>query len=87
MFVVHVCYLTIFVFTYKHRFQSKPKQRRDLLKEHVSQWFRKNSGDVYFPQLQTTASFWGIKDAAKEERKLEFGRYILTKWYGTSGPY
>ncbi|KAF1796884.1 hypothetical protein FB192DRAFT_1463098 [Mucor lusitanicus] len=64
------------------KFQSKPKHRRDLLKEHVAHWFRKNSNDVYFPQLQTTASsFWGIKDAAKEQRRLEFGRFILTKWW------
>ncbi|KAK4511749.1 Cytochrome oxidase assembly [Mucor velutinosus] len=63
------------------KFQSKPKHRRNLLKEQVSHWFRKNSNDIYFPQLQAAVSFWGIKDAAKEERKLDFGRFILMKWW------
>ncbi|EPB87912.1 hypothetical protein HMPREF1544_05319 [Mucor circinelloides 1006PhL] len=63
------------------KFQSKPKQRRDLLKEHVAHWFRKSPNDIYFPQLQTTVSFWGLKDAAKEEKKLEFGRFTLLKWW------
>ncbi|KAI8641351.1 hypothetical protein BD408DRAFT_418368 [Parasitella parasitica] len=68
------------------KFQRKPKHRKDILKVEVALWFRTNSNEVYFQESQDAAeesaySFWGLKDVAKENKRLDAGRSILLKWW------
>ncbi|CEP11861.1 hypothetical protein [Parasitella parasitica] len=48
--------------------------------------FSKNSNKIYFEESQDATkesaySFWGLKDASKENKRLDAGRSILLKWW------
>lgn len=79
--IQHFLYLTIFDFS-KNRFQSKFKQRTEILKSQLMPWLQKNKFDVQINEWGLdTDSFWGLKSKNKEMTELHNGRWTLLKWY------
>lgn len=69
---------------YLSKFHSRSKKRKsDILKNHLMPWLGKNSMNVALRAREELAEtgFWGLKNVIKENKKLQFGRSILLKWW------
>lgn len=67
------------------RFQSKFKQRSEILKSQLIPWLQKNNFDVQIKEtvdwgMDTDSCFWGLKSSNKETKELQDGRLSLIKW-------